>query len=171
MFHNNRICVFVCACFSVYVFVCACFTVTESVCVCVCRCMEVPTRVAAYDLLVTLCSGSYENFSSVATQLISMHHKSDPQIAKEWEVGMAGIGSGGRDGMERWEKCMGQGEGWVEQRWVGFSSVEVKSCRLQIFLSLVSASSHWKKWVWLCWSEECRGHMLHEFCPPAALHE
>lgn len=50
------------------------------------RCTEVGSRVAAYDLLVELSSGCYSNFELITTQLVSMHHRPDPQIAKEWEV-------------------------------------------------------------------------------------
>lgn len=50
------------------------------------RCAEVGSRVAAYDLLVELSSGCYSNFELITTQLVSMHHRPDPQIAKEWEV-------------------------------------------------------------------------------------
>lgn len=50
------------------------------------RCSDVGARVSAYELLVELCTDCYDNFATVAKQLISMHHKSDPQIAKEWEV-------------------------------------------------------------------------------------
>ena len=50
------------------------------------RCTEIGSRVAAYDLLVELSSGCYNNFELITTQLISMHHQPDPQIAKEWEV-------------------------------------------------------------------------------------
>ena len=50
------------------------------------RCIDVATRVAAYDLLVELCTGCYENLSMVAKQLINMHHKPDHQLVKEWEV-------------------------------------------------------------------------------------
>ena len=49
-------------------------------------CTEVVSRVAAYDLLVELASGCYSNFELITTQLVSMHHRPDPQIAKEWEV-------------------------------------------------------------------------------------
>ena len=60
-----------------------------------CRCTDVNTRVAAYDLVVELCTGCYENFAMVAKQLITMHHKANPQIAKEWEV--SGCGQNGRE--------------------------------------------------------------------------
>lgn len=43
-------------------------------------------RVAAYDLLVELCTDNYHTYSMVVKQLVTMHHKSNPQIAKEWEV-------------------------------------------------------------------------------------
>ena len=41
---------------------------------------------AAYELLVELSSGCYDNFELITTQLVSMHHRPDPRIVKEWEV-------------------------------------------------------------------------------------
>ena len=50
------------------------------------RCTEVVSRIAAYELLVELSFGCYSNYELITTQLVSMHHRPDPQIAKEWEV-------------------------------------------------------------------------------------
>ena len=59
------------------------------------RCSEVASRVAAYDLLVELCRGCYDNLVAVAEQLVTLHHHDRPQFAKEWEVGREGGGGGG----------------------------------------------------------------------------
>lgn len=101
------------------------------------RCSDVSARVAAYDLLVELCTGCYDNFALIAKRLITMHHKPNPQITKEWEVRVQS--SSGECG----EK----------------------------FFSSVPASSGGQEWVWLCGSEECWCHVLHELCPAAALHD
>ncbi len=50
------------------------------------RCSEQLSRVAAYDLLVELCTDCYDNLVLVVRQLASMHHQENPQLAKEWEV-------------------------------------------------------------------------------------
>jgi len=48
-------------------------------------CNDVNARGAAYDLLVGLASGCYDNLTAIARQLITMHHQENSQIAKEWE--------------------------------------------------------------------------------------
>lgn len=53
------------------------------------RCTEVPSRIAAYMLLIELCRGCYDNLLIVAKQLIKLHHHDNPQFAKEWEVSCA----------------------------------------------------------------------------------
>ena len=72
-FSNNSTTLFICYCTCTYIYHSR-------------RCTEVGSRVAAYDLLVELSSGCYSNFELITTRLISMHHRPDPQIAKEWEV-------------------------------------------------------------------------------------
>ena len=50
------------------------------------RCTDVASRVAAFDLIVELCLGCYDNLAFAATQLIQLHHLENPDMAKEWEV-------------------------------------------------------------------------------------
>ena len=50
------------------------------------RCTDLFSRVAAFDLIVELCSGCYDNLVLAASQLINLHHVENPDMAKEWEV-------------------------------------------------------------------------------------
>eukprot|EP00731_Ephydatia_muelleri_P019119 Em0011g1159a len=52
------------------------------------RCTDLFSRVAAFDLIVELCSGCYDNLVLAASQLINLHHVENPDMAKEWECVM-----------------------------------------------------------------------------------
>ena len=45
-----------------------------------------PSRVAAYNLLVELADGCLDNLKAIAYELIKLHHTDQPRNAKEWEV-------------------------------------------------------------------------------------
>ena len=47
------------------------------------------SRIAAFDLLVTLCEVCPENLQQISCQLINMHHQPDLTILKEWDVSSA----------------------------------------------------------------------------------
>jgi ubiquitin carboxyl-terminal hydrolase 9/24 len=50
------------------------------------KCCQPESRLAAYALIVELATGSRENLESVVKQLVSMHHRFNPDLAKEFEV-------------------------------------------------------------------------------------
>ena len=113
------------------------------------HCSQPSSRIAAYFLLIELCRGCYDNLVAVAKQLVKLHHHDNPQFAKEWEV-----------------------SGLVK---TPSSSSQCLSLSFSLSLSVmdgsVPASSGGPGSVWLCWSQECRSHLLHELCTPATVHD
>ena len=91
--YTHLLCVYVCMCVCVYV--CTYDEVYMYLCnyvyiyICVhnyIRCGSIPTRVAAYNLLVELSTDCIDNMKCIAEQLIAKHHTDRPQNPKEWEV-------------------------------------------------------------------------------------
>lgn len=50
------------------------------------KCSQSESRLAAYALLLELVLECKENLEAVVKQLISMHHRYNPDLAKEFEV-------------------------------------------------------------------------------------
>lgn len=50
------------------------------------KCSLAESRLAAYALIVELVDGCKENLEAVVKQLVSMHHRFNPDLAKEFEV-------------------------------------------------------------------------------------
>ena len=50
------------------------------------KCCQPESRLAAYALIIELVTDCKENIEAVVKQLISMHHRFNPDLAKEFEV-------------------------------------------------------------------------------------
>jgi hypothetical protein len=50
------------------------------------KCSQSESRLAAYALIIELVFECKENLEAVVKQLISMHHRFNPDLAKEFEV-------------------------------------------------------------------------------------
>ncbi len=50
------------------------------------KCGQAESRLAAYALIVQLVQGCRHNLEAIAKQLVSMHHRFNPDLAKEFEV-------------------------------------------------------------------------------------
>lgn len=117
------------------------------------RCSERLSRVSAYDLIVELCTGCYENLVLVVRQLVSMHHQENPQLAKEWEVHLVQL---------------------ITKLPLSSSVKPVVVHSIVLYISAHSIAPtpcDWSKFMWFCWSKECWGYLLHELCTPATVHD
>ena len=50
------------------------------------KCSQSESRLAAYALIIELVHECRENLETVVKQLVSMHHRYNPDLAKEFEV-------------------------------------------------------------------------------------